>query len=135
MVENGVLLMSDTMIKNLIPGHEHKWVRDKNSALLISSPPQAWYECSICGERRVFFLNQEPKQEAADMVDNPPHYTSGTVECIDAIRSALTPEEFRGYCKGNVIKYAFRERMKGGDEDLRKARWYLDALLGKEDGE
>ena len=68
----------------------------------------------------------------SDMVNNPPHYTGGTVECIDAIESALTPDEFRGYCKGNVIKYVFRERMKGGDEDLAKARWYLDALIGKE---
>ena len=69
-----------------------------------------------------------------DMVNRPLHYTSGTVECIDAIESALTPEEFRGYCKGNVIKYVFRERMKGGDQDLKKARWYLDALLGKDVG-
>lgn len=66
----------------------------------------------------------------ADMVNNPPHYTGGEVECIDAIRSALTPEEFRGYVKGNVMKYVFRERLKGGDEDLEKARWYLNALLG-----
>lgn len=66
----------------------------------------------------------------ADMVNNPPHYTGGEVECIDAIRSALTPEEFRGYAKGNVMKYVFREGLKGGDEDLEKARWYLNALLG-----
>ena len=65
----------------------------------------------------------------SDLINHPPHYTSGNVECIDAIRAALTPEEFRGYCKGNVMKYVFRERMKGGDEDLAKARWYLDAVL------
>lgn len=68
-----------------------------------------------------------------DMVNNPPHYTRGAVECIDAIRAALTPDEFRGYVKGNVLKYTFREQLKGGDVDLKKARWYLDALLGKDD--
>lgn len=66
---------------------------------------------------------------------NPDHYKHGGIECIDAIRAALTPEEFRGFCKGNALKYVWRERHKGGDEDLRKAGWYLNqieaALLGQ----
>lgn len=53
-----------------------------------------------------------------DTVSNPPHYTTGGIECIDAIRSALTPEEFRGYCKGNVLKYIWR------NEDIKKAIVY-----------
>ena len=53
------------------------------------------------------------------------HYTHGDVECIEAIRAALTPGEFIGFCKGNVMKYVWRERHKGGSEDLRKARDYL----------
>ena len=67
----------------------------------------------------------------SNVINHPAHYTSGGVECIDAIESALTPEEFRGYCKGNVIKYTFRERMKGGNVDLKKAAWYIDRLTGK----
>lgn len=65
----------------------------------------------------------------SDPVNHPEHYNSGDIECIDAIRAALTPEEFRGFCKGNMIKYAWRERHKGGDESLEKARWYLDTAL------
>lgn len=65
-----------------------------------------------------------------DLINHPPHYTSGRIECIDAIESALTADEFRGYCKGNVLKYVFRERLKGGDDDLAKARFYLNRLLG-----
>lgn len=61
-----------------------------------------------------------------DMVNRPPHYTQGGIECIDAIRSALTPEEFRGFCKGNSIQYIWRERYKGGDEDLSKTTRYLN---------
>jgi hypothetical protein len=63
-----------------------------------------------------------------DNVNKPNHYRQGAVECIDAIQSALTPEEFRGYCKGNALKYVWRERHKGGEESLRKAQWYLDRL-------
>jgi hypothetical protein len=60
------------------------------------------------------------------MVNHPPHYTQGGIECIDAIQAALTPEEFRGYCKGNALKYTWRERSKGQDESLEKAIWYLE---------
>ncbi len=66
-----------------------------------------------------------------DAVNHPSHYTSGKIECIDAIESALTPEEFRGYLKGNTLKYTWRERNKGGDESMEKAKWYIDRLLAK----
>ena len=69
--------------------------------------------------------------EQEDPVNHPPHYTQGGVECIDAIRAALTEDEFRGYCKGAALKYVWRERHKGGDESLRKARWYINELLGE----
>jgi hypothetical protein len=67
-----------------------------------------------------------------DLVNSPPHYRQGDIECIDAIRSALTDEEFRGYVKGNAIKYLWREKHKGGDEDLKKAAWYLSRIETKE---
>lgn len=34
-----------------------------------------------------------------------------------------------GYFEGNVVKYVSRWRTKGGVEDLRKARHYLDKLI------
>jgi hypothetical protein len=64
-----------------------------------------------------------------DPVNQPAHYTQGEIECIDAIQAALTPEEFAGYCKGNALKYIWREQHKGGAESLLKAQWYLDRLL------
>ena len=67
-----------------------------------------------------------------DLVNAPPHYRQGDIECIDAIRSALTDEEFRGYVKGNAMKYLWREKHKGGDEDLKKAAWYLSRIETKE---
>lgn len=59
-------------------------------------------------------------------------YKHGNIECIVALRSCLSEEEFRGFCKGNVIKYLWRSEYKGGKEDLEKARDYLDYLLEEE---
>jgi hypothetical protein len=67
-------------------------------------------------------------KEVQDNVNNPPHYKQGAIECIEAIQSALTEEEYRGYCKGNALKYIWREKHKGGDESLQKAQWYLSSL-------
>lgn len=72
---------------------------------------------------------KENMNEHEDVVNNPSHYTQGNIECIEAIKSALTPEEFRGYCKGNMIKYLWRERLKGGNESLAKGQWYINQLL------
>ena len=64
------------------------------------------------------------------MVDHPPHYNNGHVECIEAIEAMLTPDEFIGYLRGNSLKYRWRFRYKSKPiEDLRKARWYEERLL------
>ena len=65
-------------------------------------------------------------------VNHPQHYQSSTIECIDAIQAQMTPEELRGFLKGNVLKYMWRERMKGGTESLEKAQWYLTQLVDNE---
>lgn len=75
---------------------------------------------------------EQRRDDNADNVNHPAHYTNGEIECIDAIKAALTPEEFRGYVKGLTIKYVWREQLKGHDEDLAKARWYLSELLESE---
>lgn len=85
--------------------------------------------CFRLVERDGVRIPVQPPADEPDMVNSPPHYTQGGIETIDAIRAALTPEEFRGYCKGNAFKYLWRERHKGGDESLAKARWYLVQLL------
>lgn len=64
---------------------------------------------------------------------NPSHYKQGPIECIEAIKAA-TGDGFLGYVWGNVLKYLWRWPKKGGVDDLKKARWYLDRLI-KEAGE
>jgi len=63
-----------------------------------------------------------------DSVNHPPHYNQGAIECIDAIKAALV-DGFPDYLRGNVIKYLWRYKEKGGVEDLRKSAWYLDRLI------
>lgn len=67
-----------------------------------------------------------------DMVNSPPHYTSGEIECIDAIEAALGPEGFQAFCRGNVMKYTWRTDRKNGQEDLEKARWYLTRMIQRD---
>jgi hypothetical protein len=74
-------------------------------------------------------VKEEPPVVQIDNVNHPSHYTDGGIECIEAIEAALTNEEFRGYCKGNCLKYIWREKLKGGTESLKKAQWYLDRLI------
>jgi len=64
-----------------------------------------------------------------DVVNHPSHYTDGEIECIEAIEAQLTAEEYRGYLKGNIAKYVWREKYKGGTESLKKAQWYLTRLI------
>lgn len=63
----------------------------------------------------------------ADMIQNPPHYANNEIEPIDyIIANKLT------YCEGNVVKYITRWRGKGGIEDLKKAKQYIDFIIEKE---
>ena len=68
-----------------------------------------------------------------DAVQHPSHYTQGGIECIEAIKASMTADGFCDYCKGNILKYIWRWRDKGGVEDLRKASVYLDWLINAAD--
>lgn len=70
-----------------------------------------------------------------DKTINPSHYRArkDCMETIDEIRLLLTPEEFRGYLKGNYLKYRARAMYKNGEVDLFKSDWYIKTL--KEESE
>lgn len=49
-------------------------------------------------------------------------------EVINILQAKLTPEEFAGYLKGNVLKYIFRAGKKPDNpllSDIKKAEQYL----------
>jgi hypothetical protein len=69
------------------------------------------------------------KKVFIDDVNHPSHYTQGGIECIDYIQSILTPEEFRGFLRGNVTKYNHRLMAKGNPaKDIAKLKWYAEKL-------
>jgi hypothetical protein len=67
--------------------------------------------------------------KASDMQIGGNHYTSKTVQPWAAMESWMTKEQFSGFLRGNAIKYLARCDDKGGIEDLKKARHYLDKLI------
>lgn len=98
----------------------------------FSEPPRmARGEDTTAGAIR---QSAKPETETApndkpDPVNSPSHYQHGGIETIDIIRAMLTADEFRGYLKGNIIKYRDRAPYKGKtDEDYAKAKRYWDWL-------
>ena len=63
-----------------------------------------------------------------DRVNHPSHYTKGSIECIDYINAWSMD-----YLQGNIIKYVTRYELKNGVEDLKKAQFYLNMLIEREE--
>ena len=71
----------------------------------------------------------EEAEEIMDNVNRPTHYNTGNIECIEAIEESMSSVAFKGYIKGNCMKYLWRYDYKGKQvEDLQKAGWYLQKL-------
>lgn len=69
------------------------------------------------------------RRHVADVVNHPPHYTTGGIEVIDAIEAWGLPFDL-----GNAVKYIARAGKKDPsktDEDLRKALWYVERAIGR----
>lgn len=68
------------------------------------------------------------------MVSHPDHYKSGKYEVIDIIdefTKDLSGTE--AVCTANAIKYILRWKKKNGIQDVKKAIWYLQHMVDKEE--
>lgn len=66
--------------------------------------------------------------------NTPSHYVlSDGSDSMDALEKILGPEEFKGFLRGNAIKYLIRYKLKGGIEDLKKAMDYIERLVDLEE--
>lgn len=76
-------------------------------------------------------INQPPADSA---VDHPPHYNAhpGTCACGRGIECITVAEHFN-FCLGNALKYIWRAAHKNGLEDLKKARWYIDREIARQE--
>ena len=101
----------------LLPNFDWEIIRDS----IDDATEKEWAEVGL----RIF-----DAVTSTDEVNKPEHYNTGSVECIEAIQATLSDEEFKGYCRGNAVKYLWRCMYKGkSKQDLEKARWYLERLL------
>lgn len=96
---------------------------------------QGFEDCEKATEYDTKSDEKDKDIPVTDSVHHPNHYTSGDIECIDAIRASMTPEQFAGYCKGNCLKYIWRFEHKNQTEDIQKAQVYLTWLLNTLKGE
>ena len=99
--------------------------------------------CEECWNRE---MPEEPTKTAAetpkddsvkdDPVNHPTHYTSGGVECIDAISAALCKytDGVDAWLAGQVIKYLWRAPLKENyTQDIAKAKFYMDRLARRQE--
>lgn len=71
--------------------------------------------------------NWKPKEHKPDPVNHPAHYENQTsLECIDVMEIAFGADAVGNFCLCNAFKYLWRYKHKGGVEDVKKAKWYLD---------
>jgi hypothetical protein len=65
---------------------------------------------------------------AGDIQISGTHYKDMAVQPWDVMQTVLSKDEFIGFLKGNVIKYAMRQGKKEGSDDAGKAKHYLMKL-------
>ena len=67
-----------------------------------------------------------------DNVNSPNHYKLDGLEfeAIDLIKA--TVKDFNSFCHGNIIKYVLRANKKNGIEDFKKAKKYIEMMIGEE---
>ena len=68
------------------------------------------------------------EESADDKQVGGSHYKNMDYQPWHCMEDLLTPDEFRGYLKGCVIKYAMRQGRKEGSDDAEKARHYAQKL-------
>ena len=71
-----------------------------------------------------------------DIINEPNHYTYGSIETIDYIEQVTAAYPVKiAFSIGNALKYISRAPFKNGVEYLKKAVWYLDRAIKKWDKE
>lgn len=83
-------------------------------------------QTSILSKNRI---KEEYEKVIYNNVDKPKHYSSGNIECIDAMIEAYGKEAVMHFCQCNAFKYQWRFDKKNGIEDLKKAIWYNNKYI------
>ena len=95
---------------------------------------QRYWECEMFPDEDELTYEdyQTSKNKVVQIGGN--HYVK-EIQPWDAMQSWMTSMEFKGFLRGNVIKYVACYKDKNGVEDLEKAMHYLDKLIQEEERE
>lgn len=70
------------------------------------------------------------RESQKEMVNHPPHYKNGNIECIDIMINVFGKHKVAAFCELNAFKYQWRANNKGTDiQDKKKAIWYLNKYI------
>lgn len=108
---------------------KHEWDIDY-TMMLTSNPPQYRGECKLCGEvmnatAETWCKVLDKCEKPTEQVHAPTHYDILGIEAIEIIARSSTVAEFKGFCRGNIIKYRLRVGKKDDVQtELDKADKY-----------
>jgi Protein of unknwon function (DUF3310) len=81
------------------------------------------------------YFSPTPKQPIEDIINKPNHYHQGGIDIYEIMQAKMSPEEYKGFCKGNVLKYLLRADLKGKPiEDLKKLRFNTERAIEAYEG-
>jgi hypothetical protein len=77
------------------------------------------------------------KEKDKSVISHPERYGGDTTyECIKVLEAWLPPDQYKGFLRGNALKYLCRVGKKDETvQELKKAKWYLEKLIECEEGE
>lgn len=129
MIRYGLIIQEDGKVLRAV-GNKYKPRTAFNPRLKQRLGPKP--KRKVTEDRLKVVMVRKPKPEAEDtpdVINHPAHYKVGGIETIDFIKAKLTPEEFKGYLLGNVLKYASRAGHKDNAmQDAGKLAWYANKL-------
>lgn len=71
-------------------------------------------------------INDTPvESKPTDIINKSPHYNNGGIETIDEMVLVFGKEAVKHFCLCNVWKYRARAIYKNGEEDMKKADYYM----------
>ena len=82
----------------------------------------------IRDKMEIYKAMEEDQKKADDVQVGGSHYKDMPVQPWTVMQAVLSEEEFRGFLKGNIIKYAMRQGRKDGSDDAGKLQHYLQKL-------
>ena len=96
------------------------------------------FENEMLNELHIVDDKQEEIENIPQTSPSPAYYDVGGISVNDVIRAKLTPEEYAGWCKGNILKYTMRAKYKEDEQkDLKKAadymRWLIESKESQDD--